>query len=102
MSQDTYKRRRRSSGTTVSATEAAKNFGEIVDRVREEGVAYVVERKGRPIVEISPVSRRCCSMARLARWFADRRPPPAAYTEAVGDYVRKANRPRVPERSWAR
>ena len=87
---------------TVSATEAAKNFGEIVDRVREEGVAYVVERKGRPIVEISSVSRRRCSMAALARWFAERRPPPAAFTVAVGDYVRKANRPRVPGQPWGR
>ena len=102
MSGDTYKRRRRSNATTVSATEAAKNFGEIVDRVREEGVAYVVERKGRPIVEISSVSRRRCSIAELARWFEERRPPPATYKVAVGTYVRKANRPRVPGQTWER
>ena len=41
-----YPKLRRLGRASVSATEAAKNFGELVDRVREAGVAYVVERKG--------------------------------------------------------
>ena len=39
----------------VSATEAAKNFGEVLARVREERAVYVVERRGKPVAEIRPV-----------------------------------------------
>jgi prevent-host-death family protein len=99
---DAHRRRKRGRSTTVSATEAAKNFGEIVDRVREAGVPCVVERKGRPIAEISPVSRRRCSLAELARWFEARRPLPDAYTAAVEHFVAKANRPRIPAPRWER
>ena len=84
----------------MSATEAAKKFGEIVDRVREGGVAYVVERMGRPIAEIAPISQRRCTLTDLARWFAGRRPL-EAYGRTVSAYVRKVNRPRVPEAPWA-
>ncbi len=88
--------------TTVTATEAAKNFGEIVDRVREAGVAYVVERKGRPIAEIAPVARQRCTLSDLARWFDARTPAPEAYTAAVKGHVTRVNRPRVPASSWER
>ena len=87
-------------GTTVTATDAAKNFGELVDRVREEGVAYVVERMGRPIAQIAPVGRRRCTMAGLARWFEARRALPDTYTAAVRAHVKQANRPRVPAARW--
>ncbi len=41
----------------VSASEAAKSFGALVNRVREEHAPYVVERAGAPVVQISPVER---------------------------------------------
>ncbi len=99
---DYSSKRRRTFTTTVSATEAAKNFGEIVDRVREAGVAYVVERKGRPIAEIAPVSRRRCSLGELMVWLEARRAVPEAYTSSVETHVAAANRPRVPESRWER
>jgi hypothetical protein len=40
----------------VSATEAAKNFGGIVDRVREHAAIYLVERSGTPVAEIRPTA----------------------------------------------
>jgi prevent-host-death family protein len=86
----------------VSATEAAKNFGELVDRVREAGVPYIVERKGRPIVEIAPVSRRRCSLAELAEWLESRKTLHDAFTTAVARHVKAVNRPRVPESRWGR
>ena len=84
----------------VAATEAAKNFGAVADRVRETGVAYVVERKGRPIVRISPVGARGCTLAELAHWFDDRSALPEDYRAAVRDRVRQANRLRVPAARW--
>jgi tRNA(fMet)-specific endonuclease VapC len=71
----------------VTATVAAKNFGALADHVRETGVAYVVERKGRPIVRIVPVGGRRCTLAELARWFESRRAPADDYRAAIRDHV---------------
>lgn len=39
----------------VGATEAAKSFGRLVDRVREERATIVIERGGKPVAQITPV-----------------------------------------------
>lgn len=38
----------------ITATELARNLRAILDRVRESGEAYIVERGGQPVVQISP------------------------------------------------
>jgi prevent-host-death family protein len=58
----TSKSRKSTSGARVSATEAAKNFGWLVDRVREEQATYVVERGGTPVARIAPVERPSFTM----------------------------------------
>jgi prevent-host-death family protein len=92
--------RRKADGARVTATDAAKNFGELVDRVREAGTDYVVERKGRPIARISPIVTRRCTMGELVAWLESRREPPDDYAAAVNDYLRAANRPRRPAARW--
>ena len=93
-------RNTRNRGARVSATVAAKNFGTLVDRVREAGAAYVIERKGRPIARIAPVASRTCTMADLAEWFEGRRAQHVDYAKAVADHVKSVNRPRVPAARW--
>jgi prevent-host-death family protein len=85
---------------TVTATDAAKNFGALVDRVRDGGVAYVVERKGRPIARIAPVASRQCTVADLVEWLERRRAVPNDYAAAVADHLKTANRPRVSASRW--
>jgi prevent-host-death family protein len=92
--------RRTGRASTVTATEAAKNFGALVDRVREAGAAYVVERKGRPIARIAPVSAHGCTMAELARWFDERPAVSDEFASAVADHVKAVNRRRVPSSRW--
>lgn len=43
--------------TTVSAYEARRNFGEILNRVAYKGESVVVERHGRPLAEIRPAKK---------------------------------------------
>jgi hypothetical protein len=43
---------------TVPATEAAKTFGALVDRVRETNAVFQVESRGQVVAEIGPPSRR--------------------------------------------
>jgi len=86
--------------TSVSATEAAKNFGEIVDLVREAGVAYIVERKGKPIAEIAPVASRRCTLADFVAWIELERSVSGEFSVAVKTHVKAANRPAIPRSRW--
>ena len=54
-----------SGARVVTATDAAKNFGAIVDRVREDRAVYVVERGGTPVAQIGPVQHRTFTRSRL-------------------------------------
>jgi len=40
----------------VSATEAVRNFSEILNRVRYRGETFVIERGGQPICELRPAT----------------------------------------------
>jgi prevent-host-death family protein len=40
---------------TVNATEAARNFSEMLDGVEHRGQTYVVTRGGKPVARITPV-----------------------------------------------
>ena len=42
-------------GLKISATEAARNFSDLVNRVYYQGETFVVERGGEPVCAISPV-----------------------------------------------
>jgi prevent-host-death family protein len=41
----------------ITATEAARKFSEILNRVAYKGESFVVERSGRPVCEITPVAK---------------------------------------------
>jgi len=40
----------------ISATEAARNFSDLVNRVYYKGETFVIERGGEPVCEISPAA----------------------------------------------
>ena len=96
-------RMRRTKGIErVSATEAAKNFGRIVDRVRETRATYVVERGGTPTARIAPIERDRFTMSdfkdlvsRLPRADAD-------YLDSVARVSAAHNKPRVRRNPWER
>jgi antitoxin (DNA-binding transcriptional repressor) of toxin-antitoxin stability system len=87
----------------IAATEAAKNFGRLVDRVREKGATYVIERGGKSVAQIGPVPPTM-TVADFVAWL--RRPnrtrASGEYLGAVEKAVAKTNRPRVPDDPWER
>ena len=95
-------RARREAGARIAATDAAKNFGHLVSRVREEGATYVVERGGTPVARISPVGVTGSTMAVLKALVAARPQADAAYVREVERAVRRHNTPRVRRNPWAR
>jgi prevent-host-death family protein len=43
--------------TEISATEAARNFAELLDAVEHKGERILIARRGRVIAQIEPVSK---------------------------------------------
>jgi antitoxin (DNA-binding transcriptional repressor) of toxin-antitoxin stability system len=96
------KRRPRGMSGTVSATEAAKNFGRLVDRVREERATYVVERGGKAVARIEPIDRTSFTMADLKTLVASLPRVDEVYLSATERAAAGRNRPRKRQDPWAR
>ncbi len=88
--------------STVAATEAAKNFGTLIDRVREAGVAYTIERGGVPVAQVSPVRTHACTVADLVSMLQGARRLPEEFLAAVDEHVAQSNTPEVPGNPWTR
>jgi antitoxin (DNA-binding transcriptional repressor) of toxin-antitoxin stability system len=86
----------------VTATDAAKNFGGLIDQLRDAGGACVVERQGHPVVRIVRVDRTSCTMRDLARWLETRRLGDDAFADEVRTHVKERNTRRVPTNPWRR
>ena len=86
----------------IAATEAAKNFGTLVNRVREERAVYVIERGGVPVAQIGPVEGRRGTLADLIALFRDRPHVDAEYLRAVEDGIKRRNKPHVRRNPWER
>jgi len=101
----TYKRRSKKAlkAAAIAATDAAKNFGELVDRVREERVTYVIERHGRPVAQIGPVAT---DERKTLRGLIEALQAAPKLDEEVLDYIEEGidthNKPEVPRNRWAR
>jgi len=98
----THKRSRHGSRGRVSATEAAKNFGRLVDRVREERATYVVERGGKAVARIAPVERDSFTMADFKTLMTTSPHVDDEYLKATDHAVAAHNRPRKRKNPWAR
>ncbi len=92
-----------SGAPVVTATETAKNFGSIIDRVREERAVYVVERGGKPVAQIGPVAKTV-TVGDFVELIRSGSIPVAGeeYLKAVEDGIAYWNREEVPRDPWAR
>jgi len=41
---------------TINATQAVRTFSELLNEIKYKGTTYTIERSGKPIAELSPVS----------------------------------------------
>lgn len=57
--------------TRITATEAARNFSDLLNRVRYRGESFTIERSGEVVAEISPPAtfKRPSTGAELAEFF---------------------------------
>ena len=94
--------RRRIALARITATEAAKNFGRLVDRVRDERATYIIERSGQPVAQIGPVEQPIATIGDFKAWIGNHRPGDEEYLRAVEEVVARHNKPRVRRNPWAR
>jgi antitoxin (DNA-binding transcriptional repressor) of toxin-antitoxin stability system len=87
----------------IAATEAAKTFGRLVNRVSETRATYVIERGGTPVAKIGPIdAKESTASAVMDALRAARSAFDEAYVASVKRGVRRGNKPDVPKNPWAR
>ena len=86
----------------VPATEAAKAFGRLVDRVREERATYVIERGGKPVAQITPLAQRSFTVADLKALVTALPRADADYLAALERVMTARNKPKARANPWAR
>jgi antitoxin (DNA-binding transcriptional repressor) of toxin-antitoxin stability system len=84
----------------ISATEAARSFSELMNRVRYRGESFVVERGSKPICEILPARPPKFSGAELASLLRSLPTPDEEHLTIVEELI--ARQPTVAESGWQR
>ena len=90
----------RSRTRLISATEAAKTFGRLIEHVRTERAEYIVERSGTAAVRIVPASVSRCTGADLVEFFKTLVKADEEYLAAVESGMSALNKPSVPKNRW--
>lgn len=92
--------------TTISATEAARSFSDILNRVRYRGETFIIERGGDAICSIAPVVKKGAKavapsrgkLADFLKMLREGPKPDAAFFDALV-HIRE-NQPPVPKSKW--
>ncbi len=84
----------------ISATQAARSFSELLDRVCYRGETFVIERGGEPVCEISNVMSARFTGADFIALLDSLPKPDSSYWDAVEEATRQ--KPSVPESRWER
>jgi len=76
----------------ITATEAARHFSELLNRVRYRGESFTIERGGKPVCEIVPPQSASFTVADLARLLKTLSPPDKGYWVAVERIIKEQQR----------
>ena len=84
----------------ISATEAARAFSELLDRVCYRGETFVIERGGEPVCEMSHVKPIRFTGGDVLNLLHTLPKPDAGFWDALDNATRQA--PTVPKSPWER
>ena len=84
----------------ISATQTARRFSELMNRVRYRGESFVVERGGKPVCEILPAQPAKFTGRELADLLRLLPKPDEEYLTLVENLI--AKQPKVAESRWPR
>jgi len=57
--------------TTITVTEAARNFADCVNRVHYQNQSFVLLKNGKPVARLVPETEKICTGADLAKALED-------------------------------
>jgi prevent-host-death family protein len=79
---------------TLSATEVARNFADVVNRVRYRGEEFMIEKGGEPVARLSPVSavQPTGTVGDLLR-LAEKLGTDPAFADELDEIIRQDNQP---------
>lgn len=87
--------------TSVSATEAARTFSDLLNRIRYRGEEFVVERNGEAVCRMVPAAPATrLTLAELVSVLQALPKPDAAFASAVRRAARASRR--LPRSPWER
>lgn len=85
----------------ISATEAVRNFSDLLNRIRYRGEQIIVERGGEPVCRMSPAhATKRLTLRELAALLGELPSPGAGFANDVRRAVRRQGR--VPHTPWRR
>jgi len=85
----------------VSATQAARSFSDLLNRIRYRGEEFVVERSGEPVCRMLPAEPpRRFTLRELATLLRETPRPDPGYATDVRRAVRRQGR--MPRAPWGR
>lgn len=84
----------------ISATDAARRFSDLLNRVYYRGEEFVIERGGQPVCRIVPARPGRFTLADLVGRLASIPKPDKSYWDAVEKASR--NQPPAPKSVWPR
>jgi len=79
----------------ISATECARRFSELMNRVRYRGESFIVERRGKPVCEILPAQPTRFSGKELADLLRSLPKPDEDYLAQIEKLSAKQSEPQV-------
>jgi prevent-host-death family protein len=84
----------------ISATDAARSFSDLVNRVLYRGEVFIIERGGQPVCRIVPAKPAKFTLRDLVQLLNTLPKPDAGYWDVVEDIQRK--QPPLPKSPWER
>ena len=85
---------------TLSATEASRNFSEVMNRVKYRGESFIVERGGERICEVRPTSPARFTGADLVALLRSLSAVDEDYLDVVEELTRSQKK--LPKSKWER
>ncbi len=82
----------------ISATQAARTFSDLLNRVHYRGEEFVIECGGEPICTISPVKPLSCMGADIAVLLHSLPKPDAAFWDSVEEATKHYSK--LPRSPW--
>jgi antitoxin (DNA-binding transcriptional repressor) of toxin-antitoxin stability system len=86
--------------TRIGATQAARTFSDLINRVRYRGEEFVIERGGQPVCRVVPVRPVGRTVADLVQVLRSTPAPDPGYWDALEEIIE--HQPALPKSPWRR